>query len=307
MRLQIATLFLVIGFSSQSHALPTFAESGYSASYLGAGTYNGFGVATTTTDDIYFTSGFGGEIYKIDSSGNQTTYATTTNTSMGLTINGDTLFAGNGLGQIVTYDLNAAIPTASSFVSISGTVNDMMFADAASVYAGSIIAATNSGLYAIDENTQVTTTISLGLFNGVEFASDGSLYATTSNGIQHYLTNGVLDYYISTTALDGIAIHEATDDIFLASSSAQSILRFDSTSLTTSTFASTVEFDGGWYPSPLEFSSDGTELLYGVRDGGLWSISGFEGTVAASEPPLLALFGIGLVGVFMTRKKGLSL
>lgn len=305
--------FMVLAvFSRTASAEPLLVEGGYSASYVGSGSgVGGYGSAVTNDDDLYFTLSGGGQVYKVDSSGTQTIYTTTSSYfSMGLAVDNNSLFVGVQNG-IEIYDLSAPSTSPSFITGISGTVNDIIFASSNSIFDGSIMVATNNGLYAIDSGTNVITTVASGIYNGVEFANDGSLFATQGTGLTHILADGSLDYNFSSSSLDGIAIHDGTNEIFLSNSSNGSILRFDTDSLTTTTFASNIPFDAGWYPSPLEFSSDGTELFYGERgigngsNGSIWSINGFsEITVASvSEASSVYLLAFGLLGLFVASRK----
>ena len=120
-------LVLVL-ITSVANATPVFVDSGYVAAQIGTGTYNGFGTATATNGDVYFTSGYSNDIYRIDLLGNQSVFATMSSDSMGIRISGNQLFAGDTGGNLVSYDLTNPAPTAVTVATFSGTINYIAFA-----------------------------------------------------------------------------------------------------------------------------------------------------------------------------------
>jgi hypothetical protein len=216
-RFKVALGASALLFTALANAAPIFTDSGYSSLLIGSGNIGYGSVITTSSHDVYFTSGGGGgQIYQIDSAGTQTVFATTPN----LTIDESALYAGNSSGLITAYDLNTSI--GSAFTILSDTVNDLVLANENSDYFGSILAVPSSGLYSADKTSGASSLIASGLYNGVDITLGGDIFATKNAGVSHFLFDGTLGSYVNSGYIDGIAIHDRTGDIYLASSGSNS-------------------------------------------------------------------------------------
>jgi hypothetical protein len=110
----------------------------------------------------------------------------------------------------------------------------------------------------------------------------------------------------------GIAVHPVTGDVYVANEPGGTILKYNSTGTSVSTFASSISWDVGIFPSFLQFSADGGTLYFGEVPGHLpnFSLRGITGfpiieVAAVPEPSsaaLCALAAITLCGRSLRRR-----
>ncbi|MHA1113401.1 MAG: PEP-CTERM sorting domain-containing protein, partial [Alphaproteobacteria bacterium] len=277
---------------------------------------SGYGsVVTDPTGDVSLTKDFDNAVIKVDSGGTASTFATIgSSTSLALALTGSTLFAGNSAGEL--YSMNTGGPTPSLIASGLGSINGMAIAHGSfGSLGGQLLVASTSGILAVDIGGAfgVTTLVGSGTYSDLAFTNDGRLIATRyGSAINEIDASGTVTTQISSVAVDALTVHASTGDIFAGVSSGGGgyskgdILRIDSTTFSQSLFASGVGFDAGYFPSGLEFSSDGGSLYYyeGTDSSAILArIDGFSTGTAIPEPASLALFGFGLAGLTYARRR----
>ena len=323
--LAIASTFVVFSMGVQAS---TLNEPGYSEVFVATipGTTASFGtVVADASGNIYTTSAYGDEVYKVDSLGVVTQFGTTGGNggALGIGIIGSTLYVGFQSGEIRTMDLNQVSPAGVLLASLGSGVDAMGMAVAPAgfgAFGGQLVVGTYDGISIVNPtNGAVSVLLSTtGMpHSDVAFTPGGVLLSTDydNNRIVSVTAAGVEStFFAGPSSPDGIAVHPGTGEVFVASSGLDSIVKIDPSGTTSSVFASGSDFDGGWFVSPIRFSTDASILYYGVGEGQMdfYAISGFSGVAPAPvnvPVPTLSAWGLALLtlliglAVFSSRRR----
>ena len=156
--------------------------------------------------------------------------------------------------------------------------------------AGKLIVSMNGapGIASVDLNTlEISPITKSGFYTDHAFDKEGTLLALESKtgNVVRITHEGAISLFIGGFAdgLDGIAIHPVTGKIYLADSAADQIWGVEPSGENVEVFATDVNFDSGWYPSPLRFSQNGETLYYGCGETSM-TILAIDGFPAIPEP-----------------------
>jgi hypothetical protein len=199
----------------------------------------------------------------------------------------------------------------------SGDVQDIVIAPAGfGAYGGSLITSGYSGVFAIDPTTGIVTTLSPGtLVSSIGFTPAGSLLGTdyNANNILSFAADGSTSVFYSGVGNqpDGLSVHPLTGDVYVATWPGI-FSKINPAGTTSTLFADGWNIDGGYWPTPMNFSNDGERLLFGTTSGdgtqyenraigGFESISG-PGS-AVPEPGSMTLLCTGALGVICKLRR----
>ncbi|GMU45655.1 MAG: hypothetical protein AMXMBFR26_04370 [Porticoccaceae bacterium] len=185
-------------------------------------------------------------------------------------------------------------------------------------FGSQLVVGTTSGVSVVDPGTGTETVLwNAGTpISDVAFTLDGRLIVTreSTGELIELSTAGVpTPFATGLGAPDGIAVHPGTGDIYVTDPNSSTLWRVAPDGSPVSAFATGAAVDGGYFPSPIAFSVDGTALFYGTRENGttIYRISGFPSVTAPGSPAaipvndslaLLALvIGLALIGLLAMR------
>ena len=314
--LLMAVTFLISGSGLQAS---TLLEPGYSevllANVISNNSFGSMAQAVDGSGNIYVTGGFSSDVYKVTPAGVVTVFGTTggSGSGLGMGIVGDTLYVGFESGDIRTMDLTAVSPSGVFFASIGGG-NDAMGMTIApagfGAFGGQLVVGSYNGISIVHPGTGAVTNLlstPSDPHSDVAFTPSGELLATDYDNrrVTKVSAAGVESLFYSVgSSIDGIAVHPGTGEIYVADSDTRAIVKIAADGLSSSVFASDALFDGGWFVSPIRFSTDAATLYYGAGSGtmNLYAISGFDGVGPAPllEPvPSMSTWGLIVLAVFL--------
>jgi WD40 repeat protein len=300
-----------------SQAVPVINVPGYTDRYLAdlSGNYS-YGNLAVYNGDVYMSGRNENTIKKITNSGQVTDFVTlpVSDGAQCMAFSGNFLFASSQYGKIYEFDLSVPSPTGVFVAELPGASNaaaeDMAIAPASfGELSGQIIVSGWKGIHVINPITQdVSYLVGDGSttynYNSMCLTTDGNLYAIhdLTDQIHQIHPDGSVTTFASGIGwdADGIAIHPITGNMYIACSSDNTLKELDVKTMTWSIFASDIDFDNGFYPSPLCFSSDGYTLFYGIGENSC-QIRAIDGFVP--EPTTICLIGLGSLSLLRKRKK----
>jgi len=199
------------------------------------------------------------------------------NTLEGMTYYQNSIFVGDDYGKI--YQVNPTNGSSTLLTTISsGTINGLVIAPAAyGSYGGQLIVATEDGdIYAVDQSVASPTPVLIANIGGsyasaLIFGSDGTLYVADWNNSKIVTVTAagvVADFATGLNGPDGLAIDDNAGLLYVANSNDDTLKSVTIPGGSVSTVTS-VDFDDGWYPSPIIYDATSNLLLMGSGEDSL--------------------------------------
>ena len=185
----------------------------------------------------------------------------------------NSIFVGAADGNI--YKVNPTDGSTTTLITISGGgwINCLAIAPATfTPYGGQLIAASNTGIYAIDQSLASPTVTQISNIGGREasslvFGSDGTLYVALENynRIVTVTAAGVVTDFVTVglSGPDGLAIDNNAGLLYVTNDGDATIKSVTIPGGTVSTFTTGLSFSGGWAPSPIIVDVTSNILLVG--------------------------------------------
>ena len=197
----------------------------------------------------------------------------------GITATADYIYIGGASGQI--YRVNPSTGASSLFTTISGGgyINCLAIApETFGSYGGHIIAATSSGIYAVNISTLVTVQIaSITYVSSIAIGSDGTLYAALhdSDSIVTVTAAGVVSSLVTSNlnGPDGITIDDTNGYLYVTNDGDGWVKRVTISDGTVLSIVTSFSFDDGWAPSRIIYDAAGDLLLVGYKEDGALTIT----------------------------------
>ena len=187
----------------------------------------------------------------------------------GVTANENYIFVGTENGEI--YQVVPSTGAVSLLTTISGGdyINCLAIAPSTfGSYGGQIIAASDTGIYAVNISTLAVAQIATLEVSSIVFGSDGTLYAAiqASSRIVTVTAAGVVTDFVTSglSGPDGITIDNANGYLYTTNDGDGSIRRVTMSDGTVTTIATGLGFSVGWAPSPIIYDAAGNLLLVGT-------------------------------------------
>ena len=249
-------------------------------------------------------------LYKMTPQGDLSTFHTFPKNAIAPVISGNYMYVGMRSGEI--YKINMGNPSSSTlFADFGKTINDIKIApDSWGGHANKLLVASTSGvLHAFDQNTAAVTAINNQSnieYSSIDFDLNGDIVAVRENDQQMdivtptgQVTTESMPFYS-----DGVAIHPGTGEKFFIDDRNNEIKRLDNNGQY-SVFVDNLYFSGGWNPSFINFSTDGSILYYENQNTDtIHAITGFDSVSTSSEIPELNTLSLLLFAalIFILRK-----
>ena len=245
---------------------------------------NGYGSFAFDNDgNLLFTAGDANDIGLL----NRTSCTLTTvandvgNDMLGIVYDQGWIYAGDNGGNI--YKVNPATGSSTVLVNVGSAANGLVIAPATyGSYGGQLIVATYSGnIYAVDQSVASPTPVVIadaGEASALIFSSNGTLYVADAENIKIVTVTaaGVVADFVTTGFIepDGLAINSNGSLLYVADSGDDTVKSVTIPGGVVSTITS-VDFDSGWYPSPIIYDAASNMLLMGSSEDDL-SISNYN-------------------------------
>jgi hypothetical protein len=206
------------------------------------------------------------------------------NTLLGMTYYQDSIYVGDDYGNI--YKVNPTNGSSTLLTTASGTINGLVIAPAIyGSYGGQLIVATyNGNIYAVDQSVTSPTPVLIANIGAIAsaliFGSDGTLYVADhdNNKIVTVTAAGVVaDFATGLSQPDGLAIGDSAGLLYVANSGDDTLKSVTIPGGSVSTITS-VDFDDGWYPSPIIYDATSNILLMGSGEDSL-TIVYYDGNI----------------------------
>lgn len=233
------------------------------------------GMAFKTDGDLLIADGYNGNVLLIDHTTCAESNATVITAQTAVAVvqdSGDgTVYVGDGAGNVYSIDNNG---TATVLVAVGSSINGLRMAPATfGSYAGQLFAATQSGVYAIDQSAVSPTPVQLSTTACSDIIFDGSttLYAAAPGESKIYTVeaNGtVADFNTTVGYVDGLEISDDKSTLYLANSGTDELSSFEIATKTLTKIAD-VNFDGGYWPSGLVNDHNGFLLMHTGDDNNI--------------------------------------
>ncbi len=282
--LTLAAVFAAAASSGWATIVPV----GYTDTLVGnfaGGPTNGYGdLAVDAAGNVYSTTPFSGRLTKFAAGGGVSQFGNVGGNSLSLALSGNQLYAGYSGGQIRVTNLNTNVTTALAAVPTDALA--MSIAPSGfGAFGGQIIVGAISGLYAVNTSTSAVSTIltSSSYWDGLAFNAAGELIVGSyfSGQVSKVSAGGAVTNLFSVGgAIGAIAVRQDSGEIYVANEGNGTISRYSAAGASLGVFASNIQWDGGYWPSALSFSMDGTSLYYtevpsNNPNAGIRKISGF--------------------------------
>ncbi len=261
--------------------------------------------------DVFYVLMFENNILKWDGITQTTFLSDPVGTSLwGMDIDGNDFYFGDDSGNIWKTDLNGSTPTL--FTSgLSGRAMAVLLNCSGEF----MIASTQSATYRIDSNGAATLAFNgAGQLTSAACTTDDRILLTDNASSVIELTPPSTQSTFATGLSNptAIAVHAGTGEIYVATEGNGSIAQLDpSGTILNAGFATDIDWDSGFNPTPMQFSNDYASLYYHDTNFELRFIDGFGSPVAPATPvPAMSVWGllvlISLMGIFGFRRRFVS-
>lgn len=301
------TIILLFALLISTSVFAATVLPGYTINYLGTfDNNNPYGGLAADANNVYMVGGASSNVYKYNiSSGTFTNFFSRSGHNLSLLIQGTDLYVGGSLGQIWKVNSSGSGTLFATVQTYVNTM--VIAPAGWGSYGGQMIVATSSGIYALNMSTGVQTTIvGSGTWDGLAWNAANELVATqNSSEVSKIASNGTVSGFFSVGAtVDSLVIHPGTGEIFTTSTT--NIYRTNANGTGTTSFISGLNISGGWYPSGIAFSPNGATMYYSESNGGyykLYSVTGFSSVAPVPEASTTLMLLLALCGVRMLKKK----
>lgn len=238
--------------------------------------------------DVFYVLMFENNILKWDGNTQTTFLNDPVGTSIwGMDINGSDFYFGDDVGNIWKTDLNGSAPTL--FTSgLSGRAMAVLL----NCNGEFMIASTQSATYLIDLNGTATLAFNgAGQLTSAACTTDDRILLTDNSSSVIELTppSSQSTFTSGLSNPTAIAVHAGTGNIYVATEGNGSIAQLDpSGTILNASFATGIGWDGGFNPTPMQFSNDSARIYYHDTNFELRFIEGFGslGSTAVSVPAM---------------------
>ena len=185
----------------------------------------------------------------------------------------NSIFVGAAGGNIYKVDPTDGSTTTLITILGGGWINCLAIAPATfTPYGGQLIAASNTGIYAIDQSLASPTVTQISNIGGsaassLVFGSDGTLYVALEevDKIVTVTAGGVVTNFatVGLSGPDGLAIDNNAGLLYVTNDGDGTIKSVTIPGGTVSTFTTGLSFSYGWAPTPIIFDATSNILLVG--------------------------------------------
>ncbi len=293
----------------------TINDPGYAVRLVGdlPGSSNFYGGVAEYGGEVFATGALSGSVIRIDAGGLATVFTSPGSSccALGVAAADGMVYHGDNRGSLWQTPIAGG---GSSLVALLGTqVSDIALApDAFGAFGGMLVVGGHGRVDVVDSLSGSVSTLATitggGLYDTitVDFTPDGRLLATSldTGQVLEIGADGSVSVFASgLRGPSGIAVDPASGEVFVASEHERVLYRFAADGTGLPLFSSNFPIDGGYYPTALSFTSDGTSLLFSQSPSQVWAIDGFAGVPAAvTEPAPLALLAFGGVALGVARR-----